>query len=320
MTDPNTVPSEADWESAPSLVDGAMELQLTAETCDLQYWLRSVPQGTLRGQVLGHAEDSRPLSVVSEPGPLNSALTQELAFRSIAEEKATRAISYLVALAPDNPSLEFYATQLLDEARHAMVFRSHLLELGIGAADLWTSIERLAGDDSRRILVPLEEFGLRALRDQQDFIGGVVILTVLVEGVLAPSAELSERKWRILDPGASEVERGAGIDEIRHLTVGSSIAREYLLAHPEEKPRILELIQEGYALWEKLPSNELVLRREELFQQGLEQHAGLVGDYEIWPGRRLVDTTAQERAETAHEWSARMQRTRMVYMGLEEAL
>ncbi|WP_393058531.1 hypothetical protein [Streptomyces sp. LN549] len=164
------------------------------------------------------------------------------------------------------------------------------------------------------------EFGLRALRDQQDFIGGVVILTVLVEGVLAPSAELSERKWRILDPGASEVERGAGIDEIRHLTVGSSIAREYLLAHPEEKPRILELIQEGYALWEKLPSNELVLRREELFQQGLEQHAGLVGDYEIWPGRRLVDTTAQERAETAHEWSARMQRTRMVYMGLEEAL
>jgi hypothetical protein len=258
--------------------------------------------------------------VVSEPGPLNSALRQELAFRSIAEEKATRAISYLVALAPDNPSLEFYATQLLDEARHAMVFRSHLLQLGIDRNDLWAAVERLAGEDSRRILVPLEEFGLRTLRDARDFIGGVVILTVLVEGVLAPSAELSERKWRIFDPAAADVERGAGIDEIRHLTVGSSIARGYLLDHPEEKPRILELIQEGYALWDKLPSADLVMRREELFQQGLERHGGLAGDFEVWTGRRLVDTTAEERAGKAHEWADRMQRARLVYMGLEEAL
>lgn len=315
-----SIPAEADWENAPSLVDGAMNLELTAEACNLQYWLKAVPQGTLRGHVLGHPDDVRPHPVTSEPGPLNLALTRELAFRSIAEEKATRAISYMVALAPDNDALEFYSTQLLDEARHAMVFRSHLLQLGIDAADLWSAIRRLAGEDSDRILVPLEEFGLRALRDDNDFIGGVVILTVLVEGVLAPSAELSERKWRIFDPAASEIERGAGIDEIRHLTVGSSIAREHLLRHPEDKERILELIQEGYALWDKLPAGALVQRREELFQQGLEQHIDLVGDYEIWPGRRLADTTAEERAVTAHEWADRMQRARLKYMGLEEAI
>lgn len=320
MTVTTSIPAEADWEHAPSLVDGAMSLELTAEACDLQYWLRSVPQGTLRGHALGHADSVQPMSLMREPGPLNSSLTQELAFRSIAEEKATRAISYLVALAPDNPSLEFYATQLLDEARHAMVFRSHLLELGIHKDDLWSAIPRLAGEDSDRILVPLEEFGLRSLRDRQDFIGGVVILTVLVEGVLAPAAELSERKWRVFDPAASEIERGAGIDEIRHLTVGSSIAREHLLRHPEDKGRILELIQEGYQLWDKLPSTQMVERREELFQQGLEQHIDLVGDYEIWPGRRLADTTASERAQTAHEWADRMQRARLAYMGLEEAI
>ncbi|MEY2245345.1 VlmB-like protein [Streptomyces sp. SAS_267] len=316
----STTPSEADWEHAPSLVDGAMNLELTADSCDLRYWLRSVPQGTLRGHALGHADDVRPLPVMSEPGPLNSALSQELAFRSIAEEKATRAIAHMVALAPDNASLEFYSTQLLDEARHAMVFRRHLLSLGIAEDDLWTAIDRLAGADSERVLVPLEEFGLRALRDRRDFIGGVVILTVLVEGVLAPSAELSERKWRVFDPAAADIERGAGIDEIRHLTVGSSIAREHLLRHPEDKPRILELIQEGYGLWEKLPSQDLVMRREELFQQGLERHGDLVGDYEAWPGRRLIDTTAEERAGTAHEWADRMQRARLAYMGLEDAL
>lgn len=313
------VPAEADWDNAPSLVDGAMNLELTAATCNLQYWFGSVPHGTLRGHVLGHADDVRAPDLMREPGPLNEALTRELAFRSMAEEKATRAISYLVALAPDNDSMEFYATQLMDEARHAMVFRSHLLELGIAQDDLWASIEKLAGADAERVLVPLENLGLRVLRDEGDFIGGVVVLTVLVEGVLAPAAQLSELKWRPLDPAAADVERGAGIDEIRHLTVGSSIAREYFLRHPEDRARILELIQHGRQMWAELPASDLVYQREVLFQEGLKQHAAVVGDYEIWPGRRLVDTTAEERLHTALEWSARMQDQRLRYMGLPEA-
>jgi hypothetical protein len=324
MTDtesaPSAIPAEADWEQAPSLVDGAMQLELTAADCDLRYWLRAVPQGTLRGQVLGHADDVRPLAVTSEPGPLNNALTQELAFRSIAEEKATRAISYLVTLAPDIDSMEFYATQLLDEARHSMVFRSHLTSLGVAEPELWPTVERLAGADREAVLAPLEELGLRVLRDEGDFIGGVVVLTILVEGVLAPAAELSERKWRIFDPAAADIERGAAIDEIRHLTVGSSIAREHLLAHPEDKPRILELIARGRELWGSLPATDMIFRRESLFQEGLRKHAELAGDYEIWPGRRLVDTDVEERMTTALGWADAMQRRRLEYMGLKEAL
>lgn len=315
-----SIPAEADWQRAPSLVDGAIELDLTAESCDLQYWLAAVPQGTLRGNVLGHDADVRPHPVVSEPGPLNSALTQELAFRSIAEEKATRAIAYMVALAPDNESLEFYSTQLLDEARHAMVFRSHLLQLGVERSELWQTMDRLAAADRDAVLVPLEEFGLRSLRDRGDFIGGVLVLTVLVEGVLAPAAELSERKWRVFDPAAADIERGAGIDEIRHLTVGSSIVRDHLLRNPEDRPRVLELLEEGYRLWDRLPVEDMVLNREKLFQQGIEQHGELLGDYEAWPGRRLVDTTIEERMATGQEWAERMQRSRLAYMGLEEAL
>lgn len=60
----------------------------------------------------------------------------------------------------------------------------------------------------------------------------------------------------------------------------------------------------------------MTYRREELFQQGLEQHRALVGDYEAWPGRRLVDTTAEERMRTALEWSRRTQESRLAYMGL----
>ncbi|MFG3257414.1 VlmB-like protein [Streptomyces sp. NPDC048172] len=312
-------PAEADWEQAPSLLDGASHLTLTAADCDLRYWLGAVPHGTLRGNVLGHADDVRPTDAVSRPGPLNSALTQELAYRSVAEEKATRALGHLVALAPDVGTMEFYATQLLDEARHSMVFRRHLLRLGVAEDRLAATVDALAAEDRERILEPLETLGLRVLREERDFIGGVLVLTVLVEGVLAPAAELSERKWRVFDPAAADIERGAGIDEIRHLTVGSSVVRAHLLDHPEDKPRLLELMREGYALWEKLPTTEQLLRRERLFQEGVEAHRRLLGDYEVWPGRRLVDTTPEERLETGHEWARRMQRTRLRHMGLEEA-
>ncbi|MGW7594698.1 hypothetical protein ACWGK9_37080, partial [Streptomyces rubiginosohelvolus] len=45
---PEQVPVEADWDLAPNLLDGAQELTLTAEQCDLGYWLSAVAQGTLR--------------------------------------------------------------------------------------------------------------------------------------------------------------------------------------------------------------------------------------------------------------------------------
>ena len=95
--------------------------------------------------------------------------------------------------------MEFFATQLIDEARHSRVFRDHLVELGVPADELFATVEQVAGRDRDRVLIPLEDFGLPLAREG-DFLGGVVLLTILVEGVLAPLAELSERKWRPLDP------------------------------------------------------------------------------------------------------------------------
>jgi hypothetical protein len=318
MTD--AIPREASWEEAPSLIEGATLLDLTPGKCNLDYWFSAAPQGTLAGLVRGHSAGARVPGYMLEPGPLRDAILDELAFRSIAEEKATRALGYLVANAPDIDDLEFFATQLIDEARHSRVFRGHLLELGVPEAELFDTIERLSGEDSRRILEPLENFALPFIRDDRDFIAGVVILTILVEGVLAPSAELSERKWRILDPPAAQIERGANIDEIRHLTVGSAVVRQHLLDHPEEQPRVLDIITRGRRLWRELPTEATILRREALFQAGLQQHAGVVGDYEIWAGKRLIDSTVEERLGAALTWSSEMQESRLRHMGLAEAI
>lgn len=317
-TGPTTydVPPEADLSQAPNLLEGAATLTLTPQQCGIEYWLRAVAQGTLRGLVNGHSPAVQTPPWMREPGPLRQALVEEFAFRSIAEEKATRALSYLVLHAPDLTGMEFFATQLLDEARHASVFRGHLLELGVPAADLGHVIEQVAGADRDSVLVPLEQFGLPLGQRDGDFIGGVVVLTVLVEGVLAPAAELSERKWRLLDPAAAEIERAAGVDEIRHLAVGSAVVSQHLAAHPEDRPRLKALMDRGRDLWARLPVLDVILRREALFQQGMLAQADVVGDYEIWPGRRLLDTTPEERLITAATWSQELQDSRLADMGL----
>jgi hypothetical protein len=315
----STIPTEVDWDTAPSLLDGAMELTLTPQQCNLRYWLESVPAGTLRGRPDGHDPDLKPADYMLS-GPFHAAITQEYAFRALAEEKATRALSYLVPIAPDIDTMEFYTTQVMDECRHAMVFRNHLVALGVEPTDLMTSVKRLAGSYLESVLVPLEEYAHEVMRDQADFIGGVVMMTVIVEGALAPAAELSERKWRRLDPAAAQIDRGAGIDEIRHLTVGAEIGRQYLQEHPDEAPRVLKMIERGMNMWTELPVHQMILDREELFQVGLDEHKEIVGDYEIWPGRRLIDTSPAERQEAADNWSEQMKHKRLTYMGLTEAL
>jgi hypothetical protein len=315
-----SIPVEANWDTAPNLLDGATNLELTAKQCNLRYWLETVPMGTLVGRLSGHANDTLVPDRMYSPGPLREAMMQEYAFRAMAEEKAARALAYLVPTAPDIDTMEFYATQVMDEARHSMVFRNHLVELGVPEQEIFTAMEMHAGNDCRNILNPLEEFCLTVMRDQQDFLGGVIMITVIIEGALAPAAELSERKWRVLDPAASEIDRGAAIDEIRHLTVGAAVAKQHLIDHPEDKSRMVDIIRTGMQMWDDLPVDDMLTRRELLFQEGMEQHAEAVGDYEIWTGRRLIDTTAIERQETAHQWSDEMKAARLKYIGLDEVL
>ena len=313
----SVIPAEADIDRAPGLLDGAASLDLTPQACNLQYWLGAVAQGTLRGLVNGgHRAEAATPAWMREPGPLRQALIEEFAFRSIAEEKATRALSYLVLHAPDIDTMEFFATQLIDEARHSSVFRGHVRELGVPQDELHATIEQVAGEDREKILVPLENFGLPLGRDDGDFIGGVCVLTVLVEGVLAPASELSELKWRRLDPAAAEIERAAGIDEIRHLTVGSAVIRQHLQANPGDLPRLKNLIERGRALWGSLPVLDMILRREKLFQEGMQQFGHIIGDYELAPGKRLIDSTPEERLMMAATWSLELQDSRLSSMGL----
>lgn len=315
------IPVETGWETAPGLLDGAKTLTLTAEQCNLAYWLRGVAQGTLLGRAeTGYDATALTPDHMREPGPLRDALILELGFRSVAEEKATRILAHYVANAPGVPELEFYATQLIDEARHSRVFRQHLVDLGIPQDRLLPYIDEISAEYTAQVLDPVERFALKVARDDADFPGAVAVFAIIIEGVLAPAAELSERKWDRLDPAASQIARGAAIDEIRHLTVGSSIIREHLLAHPEYRPRLAEILRAGRALWDEIPDRPFVMHREELFQQGMAEHRQLLAGYEVWPGQPILETTPQQRYDIAEQWTDEMAAVRMAYMGIEDEL
>lgn len=302
------------------MIEGATTIELSPHDCDIEFWVQHVAQGTWKGLEHGRKPGSKVPDFLLEEGPLRTTLLEEMAFRSISETYATKACALVSAAAGlyNIAGVEFFATQALDEARHAHTFRHHLVDLGIPEDQLLDKVQELAGENADRMLTPMWDWGLEPYRD--DFLGGCVIITILLEGVLAPTTELAEKKWKTISPATADIERGACVDEVRHLAVGSWFIRDHLQRHPEDKQRLLELIVAGREFWTTLPIPELILRREALFQEGIQEHKDKIGDAEILPGRRVVDTTAEERLGYALNWSNEVQDARLRYMGLEEAI
>jgi hypothetical protein len=313
-----TIQDLADWDKAPGILAGATDVEVDPRECGIEYWITHVAQGSLTGLVRGRKAGAEVPAFLREPGPLRDSLISEFAFRSLTEEAATRACALVAASADDVAGLEFYVTQALDEARHAQTFREHLVDLGVPTADVRSTVEANAGADRDRILEPLWEWGIPAFADK--FVNGVAIVTILLEGVLAPTTELSERKWKPLSAATTDVERGACVDEIRHLAAGSWFIREHLRRCPQDRRSLVDLLVEGRRLWDDLPTVDVIVKRETLFQEGLEQHRDEIGDYEIFPGRRLVDTSTEERLLMALKWSQEVQTHRLEYMGLSEVI
>lgn len=319
MAEVEKVPREAvDWDEAPGVIEGSMNIELRPDQCGVEVWLREVAQGPLKGLVRGRRPDSTVPDFLREPGPLRESLMREFAFRAETETAATKACALVVAAARTIPEMEFYTTQTVDEARHSLAFREHLLDLGVPPEELMETADRAGGEDARRIVDPLWEWGLP--RFGGEFVNGVVIITILLEGVLAPASELSEHKWSPISEATADIERGACVDEIRHLTVGSWIIRNHLIEHPDEKQGLLDLISEGRELWQSLPVPEIIYNREVLFQEGIDARRDDIGDAELTDGVRLVDTTPEDRLKLAVEWSQEVQEKRLEYMGLEEAI
>lgn len=296
---------------------GAASAEMTSITSfDLEDWIRVAVHGHLAGLSHGHRPGAKPPDHMQVEGPLRQAIISEFAFRALAEEMATRAIGNMVRCAPSIETMEFYATQLFDEARHANVFRAYLCDLGLSRESLSETILEIVGERKQKILDPLDEFA-GDLAAGDDFFSQVVLLTVIVEGALAPAAEMSAQKWWPFDRTAAQICEGTNLDEVRHLGVGSVIVRDHLLEHPLSRPGIENLVRHGMKLWQNLPISAMLIEREVLYQRGIAMHPDLVQGYRLANGQLLADTTVDDRLLLQQQWSDQMRSERLAFMTLQ---
>jgi hypothetical protein len=294
---------------ADAFADGA-----GAKRFDLDDWFHDV--GTHFGALQrGHRPGMRPPKWMLAPGPLRDAFVDEFSFRARVEEAAVRGLAQVVAAAPSLEAMDFYSSQLIDEARHAYVFRQQLVEIGHDAERIEAVVAELSRHHVETILEPLQAFAEPYAR-ARDFAAGAIMVAVIAEGALAPAAELSARKWRVLNPSAAEVAAGANRDEVRHLAVGTRLIGQYVREHEAERSRLMELIHAGMQQWAKLPIVDMLVRREQLFQQGIEQLRRELEGVELIPERPLIETTVEERLTIQVEWSGAMRTKQLKLMGL----
>ncbi|HBK56094.1 MAG TPA: hypothetical protein DDZ76_07410 [Xanthomonadales bacterium] len=295
-----------------NLIQEAVRVEMTAEQWPLERWLKDVAQQQLHGLQHGRMAGAQIAECVLQEGPLRRSMVSEYSFKAISERLATVALCQLAALNTNHAEFEYWMGQIMDEARHASCFRQHLIEIGLHDVD--RQMQELNAFSLQEVIAPLQEYYDHYVLDRRDYLCGVAIVTVVLEGVLAPTAELGERKWRPFDPVAAMIQHYANIDELRHLTVCANIVRRAVLSSATARATVTACVREGMALWQKLPIGESMLIRENDYQAGMEQYRHLAEGYLLDTDMPLLSTTPEDRIALSLKWSSAMQHSRLAYM------
>jgi 1,2-phenylacetyl-CoA epoxidase catalytic subunit len=199
----------------------------------IQRWLEICPQGYLEDTVYGHGPDENEPDPLLEHENLRVDAIRTTVQLVVGERCALAASSGLINCAPDYPSKTFLATQTLDEARHVEIFTHRLLDLGVKAEDLESTIDHFANPN----LVKFAEV-LLAKVDAGDFVAGVVGQNIVLEGMAFSVFEMMETATRQVNPKFAHVLSGTIADERRHVGFGENRIGSLIKEHPRKKPQI----------------------------------------------------------------------------------
>ncbi len=297
-----------------SLVKSASSVVMQPDEWNIENWMGRVIRDELAGTAYGVSETEAYATHLNDD--LREAMLKELSFKSHSEELAARALCNLANLAPSNCDFQYLLTHTLDESRHANNFAEHFYRVH-GSEDYDYLIE-LNRDHIRDILTPLQTFFDSYVVEKRNYYCGVAIIAIVLEGVLAPSSELSEIKWEPFDQRAAQVQRSANIDEIRHLCVCAEIMKTGMHSSVKIRDELIDCIKKGLALWNELPVFDMLHARETAYQKGMQAQASLLEGYEISKDILLKETDQNQRIQIASQWSHMMQFERLEYLGIRE--
>ena len=205
---------------------------------EVQSWLERIAwrnlANTRYGTSLEHEEipgwvHDRPL--------LRTAYIVDLLAFVHAERLALDVTAALIPMAPDITAKQFLATQVLDEARHYEVFSQRLRMLGIGPEE---EVQIFSAFESPRFQVFADR--VQEQLDKKDFIGAVIAVNFVLEGLAKPLYDFETRYWSVADPGFSEIIRGAFADEVQHGNFGELALLHSISSSAEQRNRCRSLV------------------------------------------------------------------------------
>lgn len=279
----------------------------------IEKWMKVVPRGYLDGTTFGHAPEHDVPPEIREQSMLRQVQLMDLALFLAAERTSARVAAALASHAPDDASLVFLATQALDEARHFEAFARRFDELGIARADRDRLVDDLLSPAYRGFLDILLEAA-----DRGDYEAGVVGLNVILEGMAFPLYDYEMRYWAPFDPGLVDVIRGAFRDECRHVGFGERAIAHRLARDPAARARVQRVATD---LGRKMRDvfRDFLAAFVGFYDLAVQEHPERCRDVEIVPGRRLIDTPADEQVRWLESRIEQVHRERLARLGLEAA-
>lgn len=294
------------------LVKCASTTVMKPEEWDIETWMNRVVREDLSGTTFGIENGKKYASNLNDD--LREALWRELSFKSYSEDLAARGLAKLAEMAPNDSDFQYLLTHALDESRHAVNFAKHFYSVyGQESEGL---IESLNKEYIDNILTPLKTLFDEYVVEKGNYYCGIAMIAIVLEGVLAPSSELSEIKWLPFDERAAQVQKSANVDEIRHLCVCAEILKKGLNSSQEMRKEIVECIRRGLTLWNEVPVLEMLQTRESLYQNGMRAKLDSITDYKITDDILLKETDQNQRIQIASQWSHMMQYERLDYLGI----
>lgn len=209
----------------------------------VQHWLESAPQGYLLGTESGHhAGEQEPRWLLDDPTLRERAIASTV--QLVVGERCARAVSAgLVNAAPDEATSRYFATQALDEARHAEVFEQRLLDLAVAQG----AVEDVIRDAANPNLLRLTEALLERV-DRRDYVAALVGQNLILDGMALHVFELIHARHEGPNPKFAHTLAGTIADERRHVGLGEALIAGVLRRDPARRSDV-ERLQRDLSYW-----------------------------------------------------------------------
>jgi hypothetical protein len=207
----------------------------------------------------------------------------DLSLFVVFEEAALRVSGALVRRAPTPQAMAFAAQQTLDEARHHEIFARRLT----ASTTAWGT--RAASEDI--LIPPLRKFLdlCYEVADRGDFVEGLVLTNLVLEGMAYPLYAYEERYWAPVDPYLARLIASAFADETRHVAFGAALVKQALDDDAAARARVQRLTDDARRVMGEVFAY-YVRKFVGLFDAVARRHRALFAAADFQPGRRLADT------------------------------